>query len=204
MPRMTTLSALFSVAFLAAPAVAQDSLTTLAHQALRAVPTASLAAAPPATDFAEGTFSFQFYGSTVVGDSEHGYIHTAHVGAGWYFVDDLSINLEAIGGWVDSKTDDDGGVGGLDLLFRWHFLKDEDWSLYVDGGAGFQQATTNFPSDSHHNFRPQVGMGFTYDLTDRARLMGGARWLHISNASTTEGNDGLDAAQLYLGLMMPF
>jgi len=157
--------------------------------------------------FAQGTWTFQTYGSATMLDKDHGNIYTAHVGGGYHIVDDFSISLEAVGGWVDSRTDDDGYAGGLDLLLRWHFAKADNnaWSLYVDGGAGFQEATTDFPSDSSHNFRPQLGFGGTYRLGDGdVRLMGGARWLHISNAGTTDGNDGGDWAQLYLGVMVPF
>ena len=153
--------------------------------------------------FAEGAWTFQTYGSAGFGDSK-GEIYTAHAGFGYHFVDDLSINLEAIGGGARPRDDDNGAVGGFDLLFRWHFYHEGDWSIYMDGGAGFQQASTNFPSDSHHNFRPQFGLGLTYHIKDNVRLMAGARWLHISNAGTTDGNDGLDAAQLYAGLMWGF
>lgn len=156
--------------------------------------------------FAKGSRTFQLYGSTVLLDSDHGYISTAHAGLGYHLADDFSFNIEGLGGWVDSKVDDDGGVAGLDLLLRHHFAHDRerDWTLYVDGGAGFQQASTNFPSDSHHNFRTMVGLGGTLRLTDALRLMGGARYLHISNAGTSDRNDGGDWAQLYLGAMWTF
>ena len=154
--------------------------------------------------FAEGDWSGYAYGSTVFLDDDHGSISTAHVGGGYHFDDAVSINLELLGGAVDSTTDDDGGVGGVDALFRWHFLREDDWSLYTDGGAGVQQATTDFPSDSHHNFRLLAGVGATWRLAPRWHLMGGARYLHVSNASTSEGNDGGDWAQVYAGLMLEF
>ncbi len=154
--------------------------------------------------FAAGSWTFQTYGSAGVFDSDKGEIYTGHIGVGYYFVDDLSINLEAFGGWVTPERDEHGGVGGFDLLLRWHFVNEDGYSLYIDGGAGFQQATTNYPSDSHHNFRPQFGIGGTLELFDSARLMVGVRWLHISNAGTTDGNDGFDGAQFYAGLMIPF
>lgn len=100
--------------------------------------------------------------------------------------------------------DDHGGVGGLDLLFRWHFHRGANFSLYVDGGGGFQQVTTNSPNDSHHNFRLSVGLGSTLELTDRTCLIGGARYLHVSNADTTDANDGVDTAVVYDGIMFLF
>ncbi|MFW6060511.1 MAG: acyloxyacyl hydrolase [Phycisphaeraceae bacterium] len=160
----------------------------------------------PRHPFTKESWTFQLYGSGVTMDEDHGYISTAHLGFGYHLEDHFSINLEGIGGWVDSKTDDDGGVGGFDLLLRDHLFHDDDhnWTLYIDGGAGFQQATTNFPSDSHHNFRLMAGIGGTLRLADRLRLMGGARYMHISNASTSDRNDGGDWAQLYLGAMLTF
>ncbi|MCC6680087.1 MAG: acyloxyacyl hydrolase [Phycisphaeraceae bacterium] len=160
-----------------------------------------------ADDFAEGAWTLQAYGSGTYGDSSHGDIYSAHLGVGYYFVDDWSLNLELVGGRVvpgEISGDDNGMAAGLDMLFRWHFVTGENWSLYTDFGGGIQQADTNFPSDSHFNFRPQAGLGATWKLAGRARLMGGVRWLHISNAYITPGNNGLDAAQCYGGLMMSF
>lgn len=160
-----------------------------------------------ADDFAEGTWTLQTYGSGTYGDRSHGNIYTAHLGVGYYFVDDWSINFEAVGGRVVPgviSQDDNGIAAGLDMLFRWQFLTGDRWSLYADFGAGIQQADTNFPSDSHFNFRPQGGVGATWKLAEHVRLMGGARWLHISNAYITPGNNGLDAAQFYGGLMVSF
>lgn len=157
--------------------------------------------------FDEGSWTLQSYVSATTGDSNHGDVYAAHLGVGYFFVDGLSINVDLLGGLVDAgliSGDDDGVVGGFDLLFRWHFVRGGKWSLYMDGGAGFQLADTDWPSDSHHNFRPQFGMGFTYALTSRLNLMAGARYLHVSNAHTTDGNDGFDGAMIYAGAMWGF
>jgi long-subunit fatty acid transport protein len=95
-------------------------------------------------------------------------------------------------------------VGGIDLTLRWHFLRDGDWSLYLDGGGGFQQADTDFPSDSHYNFRTFLGAGGTYRVGESWHLMGGIRYLHVSNAATTDNNDGGDWGLPYLGVMFTF
>ena len=90
------------------------------------------------------------------------------------------------------------------MMFRWHFYRIERFSIYLEGGAGFQQATTEFPSDSHFTFRPQAGMGATLRIDEKIFLMGGARWLHISNAGTSDINEPWDGAMVYLGLMFSF
>ena len=159
---------------------------------------------PTEDPFGKGNWTFQVYGSTTFAGSDKGFLHASHIGLGYFFLDKVSINIEGVGGWVDAKKDDDGGFGGFDLLFRWHFYQRGDFSIFGDGGAGFQEATTNFPSDSHHNFRPQVGFGATWQVTHDLMLVGGAKWLHVSNAGTSDINDGLDAAEVYLGIMMPF
>ncbi|QDU32708.1 Lipid A 3-O-deacylase (PagL) [Poriferisphaera corsica] len=162
--------------------------------------------------FAEGSWTAQFYGSAIVGDPDHGFEYTGHFGFGYYFVDGLSINFEPLVGYVKNNFtpyEGTGVVGGFDLLFRWHFFgidNNDTFSVYFDGGAGFQLADTDFPSDSHHDFRLLVGFGGTVKVptTDNLRIMGGARYIHISNAGTSDVNDGLDGAQLYLGLMLNF
>ena len=145
-----------------------------------------------------------FYLSGTVGSSR-GPIITAHAGAGYEFREDITVNVELLSGAVnndDSKKA--GAVFGLDLLLRWHLLKGDGWTVYLDGGAGFQLATTDYPSDSFWNFRLMIGPGATWQVTEQIQLMGGVRYLHISNAYTTNINEGLDAAQLYFGLMVPF
>ncbi len=167
--------------------------------------TAANTDAPPTDDpFDKGSWTFQTYGSTTFGDDDKGFLHSAHVGFGYYFRDNLSINVEGVGGTVDAKKDDDGGFGGLDVLFRWHFYRNSDFSIFLDAGAGLQEATTNFPSDSHHNFRPQGGVGATWRITHDLLLIGGAKYLHVSNANTSDINAGLDAMEVYLGVLMPF
>jgi len=155
-----------------------------------------------------GSWTFQAYGAAAIGDPDKGEQYDAHLGVGYFFVDHLSINVELLGGFTDgddaSAFAEDGGVGGFDLLFRWHFLERGPWTLYLDGGAGLQVATEDFPSDSRFNFRPQIGLGATYELRENLLLMGGARYLHISNAGTSDVNNGLDAALLDLGVMVPF
>ena len=48
------------------------------------------------------------------------------------------------------------------------------------------------------------GLGASYRISDGALFIGGVRYVHISNAGLTDGNDGLDGAMVYLGLSFPF
>lgn len=162
--------------------------------------------------FAPGSWTFQAYGSAAIGNSA-GEVYTGHVGVGYFFKDNWSINLEAIGGEIDLGQGADGSaaVMGLDLLLRYYFHRVDRWAFYAEGGAGFQQNSDPFPvgrtnAGTHFNFRPQAGMGLTYELTDEVGVMAGARWLHVSNANRKgqDENPGYDAVMFYSGLMIRY
>jgi len=168
------------------------------------------AAVEASTAFAAGTWSFQTYGSVTLGD-DAGDLYLAHAGVGYYFIDNLSINFEGVGGITDANrnnSDDDNlTTAGFDLLFRWHFLRGEKWSIYGDGGAGMIWFEEAFPQQgTHQNFTPQAGAGFTWNIVDNINLMAGARWHHISNASRkgSDNNPGFDGIMPYVGIIVPF
>jgi hypothetical protein len=100
----------------------------------------------------------------------------------------------------------DNAVGlNLSAILRWHFVRQPDWSLYIDGGAGLLGTTNDVPQrGSSFNFTPQVGGGTTIRLNDEQRLMIGVRWHHISNADIYTGNPGLDTIFGYVGVNLPF
>ena len=156
----------------------------------------------------KGTWTAQTYGSATV-SGEAGGLFTAHVGGGYHFKDDMSINLELIAGSInfDEGFNDSAAVVGLDLLLRYHFFQYGDLTLYTDGGFGLQQSSLPFPmAGTHFNFRSQAGIGLTLKLNDRARLMAGARWLHVSNAAKDGEvlNPGYDGAMVYSGFLFTF
>jgi hypothetical protein len=159
--------------------------------------------------FDAGSWIFQTYGSASINDND-GVLYLSHTGAGYFVVDNLSLNLELVAGGIDSKDrrEDDGYALGLDLLVRWHFLRDaDDWSLFLEGGAGLFRTENPFPAGgTHQNFTPQGGLGGMARLFDNVYLMGGIRWHHISNARRRgiNRNPGFDAPMFYVGVMIPF
>jgi hypothetical protein len=125
------------------------------------------------------------------------------VGISQFFANGHSVNLE-LNGMSFFQTDDDAVGLNLALLLRWHFYRRQNWSLYVDGGAGILGTTNDVPSrGSSFNFTPQLGAGTTIRLTDNRRLMLGLRWHHISNADLDEDNPGRDSVMGYVGLNLP-
>ncbi len=127
------------------------------------------------------------------------------VGAAWsqFFANSQSINFE-LNGLVFDQTGDDAVGLNVAVLHRWHFYRQRNWSLYIDGGAGIIGTTNDVPSKgSSFNFTPQAGGGATVRINDTQRLMVGLRWHHISNANLYEGNPGRDSVMAYVGLNMP-
>jgi len=125
------------------------------------------------------------------------------VGASHFFYDHHSVNLELNALAFDQPGDNAVGAN-LNFLVRSHWIRGENWSLYIDGGAGIIGTTSEVPSEgSSFNFTPQIGGGATFKLNDKQRLMTGLRYYHISNADTFESNPGLDALMGYVGLNFP-
>ncbi|MAE64891.1 MAG: hypothetical protein CMJ18_11535 [Phycisphaeraceae bacterium] len=136
-------------------------------------------------------------------------LYDGRVAFGYYFLDNVAINAELTGGYAKVYDDSrqDAGFGDLEVLFRWHFAGEPGWSLYFDGGAGIMQSTLSIPDEgTHFNFVLSAGLGATIDLNDRLKLMGGARYVHMSNARMrgSNRNPGWDGMMLYLGLMLTF
>ncbi|MGB3790995.1 MAG: acyloxyacyl hydrolase, partial [Phormidesmis sp.] len=128
------------------------------------------------------------------------------VGAGvsHFFFNGHSINLELNGLAFDQTGNNAVGLN-LALLLRSHWIRGENWSIYIDGGAGIITTTNDVPAaGSSFNFTPQIGGGATFAVNDTQRIMTGLRWYHISNANTFEANPGLDALYGYVGYNFPF
>jgi hypothetical protein len=124
--------------------------------------------------------------------------------ASWFLVENFSFDFGAEGAWFSQPGGNTWG-GGPAVMFRWHFLARETWSIYADGGCGLMFTGANVPSNgSQVNFTPRLGMGVSFDVAPNARILTGVRWAHISNANLSSSNDGRNSIQLYAGLSLPF
>lgn len=186
------------------------------HRALNITLEEPVALATAADDdpFEQGDWIWTMYGGGSWGD-EAGDVYTLRLGVGYHLLDNVSFNFEAVGAFADGDPSNvnlgaqtrDAAGGGLDFIIRWHWLRQEQFSLYIDGGCGFIVFDKEWPGHgTNFNFTPQIGMGFTFELSDRLMLMAGARWYHISNARIKgyNNNVGYDAGMAYIGLMWPF
>lgn len=129
---------------------------------------------------------------------------TAGVGVSWFFIENLSLDLQL--GFLSASQPGPSARGvNVNVLLRWHFYTQPSWSLYLDGGAGLLKTNDDVPaSGSSFNFTPQLGLGATFDIGRDWRVMVGVRWFHISNANLYDDNPGRDMLQLYAGLSIPF
>lgn len=125
------------------------------------------------------------------------------VGISHFFYDGHSANLE-LNGLSVSQPGADALGATLTFLVRSHWIRAENWSIYVDGGAGIIFTTGDVPEvGSSFNFTPQVGGGASFAINENQRIMTGLRWYHISNADTFESNPGLDTLFGYVGINFP-
>jgi hypothetical protein len=126
------------------------------------------------------------------------------VGLSYFMVKDLSIDFE-LNGWYFDQEEDNAVGANFNLLFRWHFMSKDTWSIYADAGAGMIVTSEDVPPDgSSFNFTPQAGVGTTFEVATNIRAMVGIRWHHVSNASLYAHNPGRDNALIYAGLSFPF
>ena len=223
MLRLKKLSGIVAFLVTASSVLAQENSATTVNQTSKLLDLTVIGATEPPTpapvpqlaptaDFAEDSWSYQAYGSATIGNPRRGKLYEGHIGFGYYFLDNISINAEFTGIGTATRdhggeTGHDGAGGGFDLLFRWHLLHGESWSIYTEGGAGLLQLTEPFPANgTGFNFTPQFGFGGTLRVFENWRLMAGARYQHISNAGLhgPSHNPGFDGAMVYAGLIMPF
>lgn len=138
-------------------------------------------------------------GATTLGDNTAAF-GLVGVGLSQFLFNRHSINLE-LNSLYFSQPDDDALGLNLNLLMRWHFARQDNWSLFVDGGAGILGTTNDVPSaGASFNFTPQVGGGATIKLSEQRRLMLGLRWHHISHADLLGNNPGRDSIQGLVGI----
>lgn len=130
----------------------------------------------------------------------------ASIGLGmqWFIVDDFAFAPE-VNLWGFFQEGEDAVGGSLDLMFQWHVLKGETWTIFGDFGCGLLGTNHSVPSDgSQFNFTPQAGVGATFDIGSDRRWVLGVKWHHISNASLYANNPGRDSVVIYTGLNLPF
>lgn len=141
-----------------------------------------------------------------VGGVNADFAYNGFVSLDTFLVDRFQASLE-FGGFFFDQDADDAIAGAVNLMFRWHFIQQDSWSMFADAGAGLMLGTAKVPrGGSEFNFSVRAGLGFTSRLGDSPnRLIGGVRWQHYSNARTAgaDDNPGTDMPVFYLGVSFP-
>ena len=151
------------------------------------------------------TWYFQGAAATTLDNNEPDPRRFGFVGVGIseFLFNRHSINLEFNTIYFDQPGENAVGFN-LNLLGRWHFIKKENWTTYIDGGAGVMGTTNDVPRQAAgFNFTPQVGGGFSLKLKEDRFLLFGLRWHHISHAELFGRNPGRDSILGYVRLDLP-
>ena len=158
------------------------------------------------TTFEKGTWNFSLNGSyvTPIRFSEDR-LYNFNLAAGYYFMNNNSINLEVQGGYVNQPGDgDDAVMGAIGLLGRWHFLVGDKYSLFIDGGGAVSYADHPAPIfGTNFNFIGKVGVGGSWQIEEHAFLLGGVRYYHFSNGQIRgrDDNPTFDGVEFWAGAM---
>jgi hypothetical protein len=154
---------------------------------LAAAPEAARAQDREPSMFAEGTWTLELYGTYFHSFHKDDDLGTAVAGGGYYFDDRHAVRAEVTGFYLNNEGDgpdaDDTFAPGGNLGLRYHFYERDRLTLFFEGLVGFFYGFRNFPQGgTHFNFNEQVGLGATYRVGDNAHLVGGFRYMHVSNA----------------------
>ena len=90
----------------------------------------------------------------------------------------------------------------VNLLGRWSALQLGKTVVFIEGGGGLSYASGMVPNEgTQFNFVAQTGVGLLRPLSPRVDLLGGARWLHVSNNGLdgSRRNPDIQALGLYVG-----
>ena len=105
----------------------------------------------------------------------------------------LRVNQEPIG---------DVFLPALSLMLRWSAFRVGETSVFLEGGGGASYASNEVPNrGTRFNLIFQSGAGIVRPLSPRIALVGGLRWLHLSNNSLDgrDHNPDIQALGLYVG-----
>jgi hypothetical protein len=166
---------------------------------------------PGASMFPKGTWTMEFYGNHVHSVTHNESVSTAVAAGGYYFGERHVLRAEVVGSFLNNDGTtadaDDSAAGGVNIGLRYHFFEREGLTLFFEGIAGVFYGRHNFPEGgTHFNFNEQVGLGATVRLDEHAHLIGGARYLHISNARIRgeDENPSFDGVGGFLGVLFTY
>lgn len=179
----------------------QDAVAPIATADTQAPTT--LAAADDASVAIDALVAFDFHGTT---------LGILDIGVNWCVADGVSVGvfgevITAAQDSADGSGSGDGSAwgGGGGALVRWHFIREERFTMFVDVGCGLLLSNNDIPEGgSAVNFTPRADLGGMWLMSEGVALSARVGWFHVSNAQTDEANPGLDTLAIGLGLSFDF
>ncbi len=156
--------------------------------------------------FPRGTLTLQTYAA--FGDDFGGETFgRGTVGLGYYVFDNLAINAEVSGYFIGQEAETDAGAIGGVLMLRHHWFHLPKGSIFGEFGMGLFEASARVPAGgTRFNFTTEAGVGAMHELSDRTFLLGGVRYIHLSNAKINgpDRNPAINGVEFWLGMMWRF
>lgn len=184
-----------------------DDRMELSVQPEELPPAERLEKAAPRPRFGEPESTWLTIGAGIGHDFDDATDANIHAAYSYFLIEDVELAAE-LGLWYFGEGAEFAVGVSPNIVFRWHFVNTEDWTVFADAGIGLVFSTDDVPDDgTSFNFAPRAGVGFTRRLNDSGmRFQAGLRWHHMSNARITGNTDnpGRDAPFVYAGIVMPF
>ncbi len=103
---------------------------------------------------------------------------------------------------VNQSPEVDAFLPAGTMVLRWGAYRTPNTTVFLEGGGGISYASNEVPGHgTRFNFVSQTGVGMARALNSRIELVGGLRWLHVSNNSLRghSRNPDIQAVGMYVG-----
>jgi hypothetical protein len=115
----------------------------------------------------------------------------------------FSLHIEPQLLWNHEPRNGDAYGGGI--LFRYNLMTHQRFVPFIEGGGGFMSVDFDLVNQRDgFNFLLQSGVGAHLFVTNRAALLAGWRFHHMSNANTRRPNTGINSNFFQFGITYYF
>jgi outer membrane protein W len=144
-----------------------------------------------------GTFNFEpRFGAFGTSHNQVSSIFTYGAAASYYVVDNVAVELEGLGAYVNqsqfvnwpngygTREKNASGVGG-NFNLRWNFVSTAQAAMFLGGGVGGLWFDTKVPySGSENNVTENAELGASYALSQMFSVKGSLKYMHIGEFGT--------------------
>jgi len=122
---------------------------------------------------------------------------------GYFIKDRQELLLEAP--ILYYKKPESAVAAGIDLMYRYHFSRNRNFSPFIELGAGANYVGLDVRElTGKFQFSLQGGIGVRHKISDHGDVVVSLRWHHFSNAGTRPPNIGLNESLLLIGYSQYF